>query len=247
MKKSICNIVIFALLFIIGFCIVNGESVVEAFKQDDNPFVNKIDIVYYINLDHRTDRKEEILQEFEKVGIPSSKIVRIPGNYNKEYGDVGCSKSHIDALRKFSQSSHKNCILFEDDFVFTQSPKDVHEVINELFENNVNYDVCMLSANTTSSEDSQYPFLKKVLETQTASGYIVNKSFSDTLLKNYEEGVQQLEQILSKEQGERGIYCIDQYWKRLQPVSAWYEFHPKLGVQRESYSDIQHGVVNPNT
>jgi len=31
----------------------------------------------------------------------------------------------------------------------------------------------------------------------------------------------------------------------LQPQSNWFVFSPKLGVQRESHSDIQGGVVNP--
>jgi len=247
MKKTNCILLISTLIFIIGFCTVNGESAIEAFEEGKNPFDNKIDVVYYINLDHRTDRNEEILQEFEKVGIPSSKIVRISGNYNKQYGDVGCSKSHTDALRRFSQSSYNNCIIFEDDFIFTQSPNEVHTMINKLFENNVNYDVVMLSANTTANEDSEYPFLKKVIETQTASGYMVNKSFSHTLLANFEEGVQHLEKIVTKEDDKRGKYCIDQYWKSLQSDSTWYEFYPKLGIQRESYSDIQHGLVTPNT
>lgn len=247
MNKQRYNVLIFVLLFILGFCMMNGISKMEPFEQDNNPFVNKIDVVYYINLDHRTDRKKELLQELDKIGVPSSKIVRISGNYNKKYGDVGCSKSHVDAMKQFSQSSHNNCIIFEDDFTFIQTPNEVQKMFNQLFEHNVKYEVVMLSANTSKSEDSEYPFLKKVLESQTASGYMVNKSFANTLLANYEDSVQHLEHITSTDNSERGPYCIDQYWKRLQPTSLWYEFHPKLGIQRESYSDIQHGVVKPTT
>jgi glycosyl transferase family 25 len=213
-------------------------------SSSENPFINNIDVVYYINLDHRSDRNTEMLQEFEKMGVPETKIVRVPGHYNKNYGDVGCSKSHVEALRKFANSDYNNCIIFEDDFEFTEESSDVHQLLNNLFLNDVNYDVCMLASSTGEMRDTKYPWLKQVNNSQTASGYMVNKPFAETLLRNFEEGVVNLEPITSKDDTIRGQYCIDQYWKKLQPESAWFELYPKLGKQRKSYSDIQQGVVD---
>ena len=43
------------------------------------------------------------------------------------------------------------------------------------------------------------------------------------------------------------MYAIDQYWKLLQPDNNWYLMNPKIGKQRESYSDIQKTIVNYET
>jgi GR25 family glycosyltransferase involved in LPS biosynthesis len=231
------------LVTIIIVCVIFNKS--EGFSGIDdaqNPF-DKVDIIYYINLDHRTDRNREMLGEFAKMGIPKNKIVRISATKDAEYGDLGCSKSHVNTLKQFVKSNKSNCIVFEDDFEFSQSKEVVHKSLNSLFDQKVKYDVCMLSANTIEKKDSKYPFLKKVINSQTASGYLVNRTFADELLRNFEEGARILETKKNKKDPDRGNYCVDQYWKRLMPESEWYEFSPRLGKQRKSHSDIQGGVV----
>jgi hypothetical protein len=44
--------------------------------------------------------------------------------------------------------------------------------------------------------------------------------------------------------GEWGNYYVDQSWKVLQKQDKWYSFKPTVGVQKESYSDIQNGFIN---
>jgi hypothetical protein len=41
-------------------------------------------------------------------------------------------------------------------------------------------------------------------------------------------------------------YTCDQSWKTLQKRDNWYCMKTRIGKQRESYSDIQGGVVNYN-
>jgi GR25 family glycosyltransferase involved in LPS biosynthesis len=232
------------LVLIIVLCLAFYKHIDEGFETSNarNPF-DKVDIIYYINLDHRTDRDREILGEFARMGIPKEKIVRISAIKDAEYGDLGCSKSHVKTLKQFVESDKSNCIVFEDDFEFSQSKEVVHKSMNSLFDQKVKYDVCMLSANTIEKKDSEYPFLKKVINSQTASGYLVNRTFADKLLRNFEEGARILETKKDKKDPNRGNYCVDQYWKRLMPESEWYEFSQRLGKQRKSHSDIQGGVV----
>ena len=44
--------------------------------------------------------------------------------------------------------------------------------------------------------------------------------------------------------GEWGNYYTDESWKVLQKKDKWYAFSPPIGVQRESYSDIEKVIVN---
>ena len=206
-----------------------------------------VDAIYYINLDNREDRKTEFLEEMRRMGVPTEKITRIQAVHKPGKGDWGCSLSHLITIQQFIDSGIDNCIVFEDDFLFKQDLQIVNSAFREVFEKEIVYDVIMLSANEIDVADTEHEHLKKVKDAQTTSGYMVNKHFAPVLLKNYREGAKLIEKSYGGGKSDKfqGPFCIDQYWKRLQPQSNWYLFSPKLGIQRESHSDIQGGVVNP--
>ena len=203
---------------------------------------NNIDIVYYINLNYRIDRKDRFLKEMKKINFPENKIKRFDAIKNNR-GEIGCSRSHIEILKEFINSNNNNCIIFEDDFIFNVNPEIVKLTFKKLFDNNVDYDIIMLSGNIYNYNNTKYNFLNKVNDGQTASGYLLSKKFAQKLLDNYIEG----EKLLSShDRNYYYIYAIDQYWKKLQPNNKWYIFNPILGKQNESYSDIEKKYVNYN-
>jgi GR25 family glycosyltransferase involved in LPS biosynthesis len=190
--------------------------------------INNVDIFYFINLDHRTDRLEHIIEQFEKWGLDPKKINRIPAILNKERGIAGCTLSHIKVLEIFIESGLDNCVIFEDDFTFTQDLDIVNSKFNDFFNSSYfdNFDVVML-AGSTMTEFSITDYLTRVHHSQTTSGYIVSKSFAPKLLENFRE-----------------TDILDSNWLKLQPISNWYSFSPRLGLQMESYSDITHKLEN---
>lgn len=207
-----------------------------------------VDIIYYINLDNREDRKTEFLEEMRRIGVPQEKISRVSAVNKPGQGDWGCSLSHLIAVEKFIESGLDTCIVFEDDFLFTQDLKTINAGFREVFDTKTGpFDIVMLSANEIDTVVTpKYKLLKKVNDAQTASGYMINKSYATILLQNYREGTNLIENSYGggKSDALQGPFCVDQYWKRLQPQSNWFVFSPKLGIQRESHSDIQGGVVN---
>ena len=232
----ILYICLFLLLLYIYF-----KNKIETFVyMQKEPVYDNIDIVYYINLNYRIDRKESFLNEMRKINFPEEKISRFSAVKN-DRGEIGCSRSHIEVLKQFINSNHNNCIIFEDDFIFKVSPEKVKSSFTQLFDNNVDYDVVMLSGNTINNTSTNLDFLLKVNNCQTASGYMISKKFAQTLLDNFISG----EQLLSShDRSYYPIYAIDQYWKILQPNSKWYIFNPSIGKQKGSYSDIERGYVN---
>ena len=66
--------------------------------------MNHFDIIYVINLKHRTDRLESIMKELSTMGVDEKKIVRINAIYNKEFGALGCAQSHRLALSYFMEN-----------------------------------------------------------------------------------------------------------------------------------------------
>lgn len=249
------GVFVIVVIVIIGFVVEGSKS--ENFRSSianmnlveglDRQWHTHVDKLYYINLDSREDRKTDFLEEMRKMGVPDEKVVRISAVSKPGQGDLGCSLSHIIALEQFIDSGLDNCIVFEDDFTFTQSLQTVNANFESVFSADVVYDVIMLSANEVETKKTEHKFLKKVENAQTTSGYMLTKYFATILLQNYRDGAKLLADSYKagKSDALQGPFCIDQYWKRLQPQSNWFVFSPKLGVQRESHSDIQGGTVNP--
>ncbi len=180
---------------------------------------------YYINLNHRKDRKSHIEKELECMEIKN--YDRIEAVYVPEFGALGCTCSHIIALEKFLKDTDDDCVMIlEDDFKITR------DFNTEFKAPEFEWDVLMLSGNIIDSQ-GEGPF-KKVFDAQTTSGYIVNRNFVPTLLKNFKDG-----RDLLVKTGIREKFCLDMYWKILQPVSNWYVCEPKFGIQMPSYSDIE--------
>ena len=196
-----------------------------------------IDCVYYMNLDHREDRKAQIESELDKLGVPESKRVRISGVYKPGFGILGCGLAHKKTIETFLASDHKICLIFEDDFQFTEDMEYVHMLLNAIFEEEVSFDCIMLAGCILRTEATLWPFLHKVYDVHTASAYMITKDFAPVLLESYTESTKLLEDTFV-DTGQKCIsYHNDIWWKRYQPYFDWYILNPRVGEQRESFSD----------
>ncbi len=209
-----------------------------------------IDVIYYINLDHRTDRNAEFLDEMRKMEIDPEKIVRIPG-IRRDHGDVGCSLSHAKTIETFLASSHENCIIFEDDFMFMHDSLIINDMVTQFFSNKIEYDVCNLSTDSVPStkDHPNHSFIKQVIFARTTSGYMLSKQFAPVLLDNVKEGAHLLQTECYDKNNIplKFVYTIDSYWKNLQLISRWFMFWPKMGRQRPSWSDIENSFGDYGT
>ena len=185
--------------------------------------------IFYINLDKREDRRTEIENELKQFNL-CDKSERITAIHTPEQGILGCTMSHLNALRLAKERNYPNVLILEDDFYFTITKEEFENQLEQL--KNVSFDVCMISYNIQHARPTEYPFLQKIIEAQTASGYIVNEPFYDKLIELYEEAIPKLANTK-----EHWNYANDQIWKRLQPNSDWYAFTTRCGKQRPGYSD----------
>jgi GR25 family glycosyltransferase involved in LPS biosynthesis len=202
--------------------------------------MNHIDIVYFINLDHRKDRLEEITGVLRELEIPTEKIYRISAVYEPNFGTLGCAKSHMNALEHFIESGLQTCLVFEDDFMYEDKERFIHS-IEYVFKHNVVFDVIMLSYNHHDVEwkPTTHSILRKASRVMSISGILVSKEFAPKLLENYKESQEKLIEFVEKHNRVYKDYIIDVYWQRLQPTSNWLCFSPRLGYQRDSFSDIE--------
>lgn len=205
-----------------------------------------IDAILYINLASRPDRQDHFLQDIAKLCIDNSKIHLVDAVYQPENGALGCTRSHIKAMEMFENNEEWNTIIiFEDDFTFkSDSVSYNNEILKQFFEEDdyKNWDVLNLSYNPqrVSYTDTRLPSVKRVVSTQTASGYCVSRNFLSTLKRNFEEA----ESNMANNNGPYEQNCCDQYWKKLQPTANWYLIEPSLGYQYKNYSDIEKKIIS---
>ena len=198
-----------------------------------------IDAILYINLAHRTDRKEHILLELQKWGIDSSKIHRIDAVL-KTPGALGCGLSHIKALTEaFSHLEWNTVLILEDDFTF-RCP-DVNEKIKLLCTSHPLFDVGLLSYNSEYIKytDTITHSIKQIQYSQTTSSYLIRRHYIPTLLQNMKVATYDMERF-----GKRHENCIDIHWTSLQQTGGWYGIFPAIGYQYDNYSDIEHRVTS---
>jgi len=184
---------------------------------------------FYVNLDHRMDRRQEIEDEVDRIGIPCERFPAI----KRTPGIVGCNYSHLAVLKEARRRQYKSVLIFEDDFQFLVDKdtfwKTMADIEAELLDS---FDVIMLGYNIQKAETYSTNLLR-VVEAQTTSGYIVHSRMYDALISLYEMATPELERT-----GQHWIYALDQIWKRLQPTSQWFATSLRIGRQRPSYSDI---------
>ena len=185
--------------------------------------------IIYINLNKRTDRREQIEKELNDFNLPFERFEAIE---NPGFGTVGCGKSHLNVLKIARDRNYENILILEDDFTFLVSKEEFENQLTNFFNLNIEYDVCMLSYNLIRHESTSYNFIVKALEVQTASGYIVNKKYYSKLIDLYEVAMPLLEQTR-----QHWIYANDAVWKQYQEKDNWYCFSKRIGRQRPGYSD----------
>ena len=192
---------------------------------------HNLDKIFYINLDKRMDRRDQIEHELKEYNLYDN-AERFQAIHTPDQGILGCTMSHLAVIKLAKERNYNQVLILEDDFYFVISKEEFENELTTFFERNIPYDVCMISYKINESKQTEYPFLTKVIDAQTGSGYIIHQSFYDTLIKVFEDAIEPL-----RETQQHWIYANDQIWKTIQPNSKWYALTTRCGRQRDGFSD----------
>jgi len=197
-----------------------------------------IDKIIYINLDKRTDRREQIEQQLDEYGLSYE---RFPAIYHS-FGIVGCTQSHLAVLRLAKERGYKRVWILEDDFQFLQTREEMELTIQSMCTKS--FDVCMFAYNAIKSENmdwSDFEGLRpsdkclswlRIQEAETASSYVVQEHYYEKLIELYNHTIPLLEQTQ-----QHWNYANDQSWKILQICDQWIAPIQRMGKQRHGFSD----------
>ena len=239
-NKIYCIICLISVIILIWS--LSGNKFVENFDINVNDF--EYSNLYYINLEKRKDRKKHIEEQLKKIDYPKNKINRIDAINNKD-GLTGCGLSHIKALKEGLNQNDEYIIILEDDFEWIHNKEKTLDILKNAV-NNKDWNVILLSCNGNSKKYNKY--LNKVIDCQTASGYIIKKSYIPILLKLWKENINiRLKYNINKNNSYKQYNshntALDICWKKLQN-NNWFLTNPILGKQMKSYSDIEKKVVD---
>jgi glycosyl transferase family 25 len=201
--------------------------------------IDDIKHAFYINLEHRVDRKEQVEEQLKTIGINAERFNAI----KMENGAIGCSMSHLKILQDALANKLDHVLIVEDDILFLK-PEVFKPQINKFFElHGNNWDVVLLAGNNMPPYKPIDDTCIQVSRCQTTTGYLVNGHYIKVLMQNVKLG---LTNLISKP-SEHSKFAIDKFWFVLQGASKWFLITPLTVVQREGYSDIEKRVISYDT
>jgi GR25 family glycosyltransferase involved in LPS biosynthesis len=200
---------------------------------------------FYINLEHRLDRRLMIEGVLGSSSIPFERIQAVDGRnkenshllvgcYDNKYcpGHVGCQHSHLKAIQAAIDSELDYVAIFEDDFMFKPAVdlRWVHSAVQQVMDLVPDWDFIGLLHNIQQKEpmsDVQVKWsevfstkLVRILEAATATGYIARRTILPALL----DTMHPTKCNVTRDQS----IAIDQCWKNLQKQFTWIGFEPQV-------------------
>ena len=146
-----------------------------------------IDKIFIINLAHRTDRKEHMINEMKKQNISNYEFfdairptLKEVNEWNSNYcnyvkkdvhplkfdnyriGCLGCLKSHIEVIKIALTRNYKNILILEDDTEFITDISKLYEY-SEQIDNN--YDMLYLCGSHLGIKTNISNNIKKIIGT----------------------------------------------------------------------------------
>ena len=228
------------------------------------------DKIYYINLDKRKDRLAEFQRDvIEGLELDKTKIKRIPAidttgfNIN-EAGIIGCPLSHLKAWKDIIDNQYSSAIVFEDDYLPLTDAADFHSAMEELYTCHdatrcgpAGFGVCCLawSLDGHSIRSQRSPRFWFANDIATCAGYIITLEYAKLMYSKIETSVINMLMGLEMDPNNPGglkvndqIYidnALDHAWKEFQN-HTWLISYPRIGKQREGYSDIWNNEIKNN-
>jgi hypothetical protein len=136
---------------------------------------------FYINLEHRTDRKIHVEEQLKNIGIHATRFNAI----KMENGAIGCCMSHLKLLEMAKLNKLDHILILEDDIMFLD-PILFKNQFNKFMEiHGNNWDVILLAGNNMPPYENIDETCIKVSRCQTTTGYLVNGHFINPLLTQF--------------------------------------------------------------
>lgn len=162
-------------------------------------YMDGVDVIYWINLDRSNDRRMQMSRLFKDPVFQNTKIERISAVDGKYPGAVyprlkfmykqkndyeyACMLSHLDTIRRFSQTNYSVGLIMEDDLTLELKPywrKSVQEIIDGAPKD---WEIIQLCYNTQANIKNFSLYERNVRnKTVCAAAYLINNPAAKRLI-----------------------------------------------------------------
>ena len=214
---------------------VRGEGLTGAAQRGQGepgsaqPYgLERCDVVY-ISLPHRSDRREMLVPELEKLGLTNASHFEA---FRESNGALGCALSHA-GVAGAHLGSDRYLMVCEDDIRFTVGRDEVDSIVEE-FAQNPHLDVLLLNYDLWQPAHKISGALGITNDGALAGCYIV-KPHALPLLHSY---FRKSARLLGQGKSIR-VGAVDILWQRAQQKELFFAVpHTVVARQRSSHSDI---------
>ena len=186
----------------------------------------------FINLAHRTDRREETEAELARMGLKG--VTRHDATLDAN-GHRGASRSHLAAVRKLSESARAPLLMvLEDDAQFLFTPEELASLL-VMFLRDSRLDVLCLGNNPWTRPIPVSPQFALTDDSSSAGCYVFKPRAAKLIAASHEASVEMLSRGADPSNA-----ALDQRWKTLQRNQLFFCIpRAHVFIQRPSFSDIQ--------
>lgn len=186
--------------------------------------------VFFINLAHRQDRREDVSLEFKKLGLDN--VTRVDAIRNTN-GALGCALSHIKTLNLLRGQDFSLAMICEDDVEFLSDINRLQKVLEE-FQSIPALGVLCLAYRVRGPKLALTKELAISNNIQMAACYVVKPFAVDFLFASFTSSADKLSMG-----APISVASIDQEWKTIQTNDVFFAVPAtKFARQKESFSDI---------
>lgn len=220
----------------------------------NNSLNNYFKNIYYINLNHRTDRKifleiqfklnnitnytrfPAIKPNFDNININMYKGVNIynknKNNYSQLHknmivGKVGCKLSHLAIIIEAKKNNYDNIIIFEDDIIINQNINTIfNNVIENIKKNKIAWDMLYFGGNHTKLGFNK---IKNINNLVKLNGSLSTYAYAinNTMYDILINGLNNYDST------------VDRYYMNIHKKYNCYCIHPHLIKHLATFSDIE--------
>jgi len=135
------------------------------------------DSIYCISVKQRTDRREEVLRQFDRLGIAKRVqfmlVERHPTN-----SEQGIYESHVKCLREGLSAGARHMVVFEDDVVFERYDPARFEEGIAFLRNHPDWAILFLGCLVKRSRPTDVPAIRRVEYRCLTHAYAISQSFA---------------------------------------------------------------------
>lgn len=229
----------------------------------DKNYLDGIDIIYWINLDRSTDRKESMEQIFKDDVFTNTPNKRISGidaantnlkNKIKSFdlnkynpGVYGCLLSHFECLQTFNKSNYDIALIMEDDVTLEFKKywkKSVREIINNAPKDWEIIQLCYIIDEKHELWDWKNMKSNYTNLTPSTAAYIINKKGSKKMIDTVFDGSKYTLDPSMSHHSDRYIYETLKTYTYKYPFFIYKtENESLLGHNIDAHNDSKENII----